>query len=103
MSLAKGSSVVKRQEPGPREGAGRGRRPKQMTLSRSDHAEDALARLEDLAMEAIATPPRRLIEATVDLVVFIARTDRGRQIAEIVAHERASRRIEDIEAPNAPL
>ncbi len=51
----------------------------------ANSASDSLARLEDLASEAAASVPRRLIEATVDLIVFIARTDRGRQISEIEA------------------
>mgnify|MGYP003481718514 CR=1 FL=1 len=47
-------------------------------------ATDALSRLEDLAMEVVASPPKRLIAATVDLVVFISRTERGRAIQNIV-------------------
>jgi type IV secretion system protein VirB11 len=49
----------------------------------ANSATDALSRLEDLAMEAVASPPKRLIAATVDLVVFIARTHQGRAITEI--------------------
>lgn len=51
----------------------------------ANSAADALARLEDLCMEAVSAPPRRLISASVDLVVFIARMQaRGRVITEIV-------------------
>lgn len=50
----------------------------------ANSGEDALARLEDLAMEAASHPPRRLIASAVDMVVFIARTEKGRAITEIV-------------------
>jgi type IV secretion system protein VirB11 len=49
----------------------------------ANSAADALARLEDLAMEASSHPPRRLIASAVDMVVFIARTETGRRITEI--------------------
>jgi type IV secretion system protein VirB11 len=51
----------------------------------ANSAYDALARLEDLAMEASAHPPRRLIASAVDIIVFIARTETGRRITEIAA------------------
>jgi type IV secretion system protein VirB11 len=47
-------------------------------------AADAIARLEDLAMEAAPYPPRRLIASAVDMVVFITRTPIGRAITEII-------------------
>lgn len=47
-------------------------------------AADALSRLEDLCMEARATPPKRLIAQAVDMVVFIARREGGRVITEIL-------------------
>ncbi|MFZ2028828.1 MAG: P-type conjugative transfer ATPase TrbB [Vitreimonas sp.] len=50
----------------------------------ANSAPDALARLEDLAMEAAPAAPRRLIASAVDIVVFIARTAEGRRITEIV-------------------
>lgn len=50
----------------------------------ANSAADALTRLEDLCMEAVAHPPRRLIESAVDLIVFIARREGGRVITEIV-------------------
>src|SRR5262249_37430971 len=46
----------------------------------ANSAEDALARLEDLTMEAVAHPPRRLIASAVDVIAFIARTENGRAI-----------------------
>lgn len=49
----------------------------------ANSAEDALMRLEDLAMEATSTPPRRLINMTVDLVAFIERSDQGRRLSQI--------------------
>lgn len=39
----------------------------------ANSAADALGRLEDLCMEAIPAPPKRLIASAVDLIVFIAR------------------------------
>lgn len=50
----------------------------------ANSAQDALARLEDLCMEARATPPTRLIEASIDMVVFIARREGGRVITDII-------------------
>lgn len=50
----------------------------------ANSAEDALARLEDLAMEATAQAPRRLIASAIDLIVFIARTETGRRITQII-------------------
>lgn len=51
----------------------------------SNSAADALARLEDLCMEAGLVDPRRMIASAVDLVVFMARTQQGRRIEEIAA------------------
>lgn len=50
----------------------------------ANSAHDALLRLEDLCMEARANPPKRLIESTVDMVVFIARREGGRVITDII-------------------
>lgn len=50
----------------------------------ANSAADALARLEDLCLEAAPANPARLIRSAVDLVVFIARTERGRVISEIL-------------------
>jgi len=51
----------------------------------ANSAADALARLEDLCMEAVAAPPKRLIQSAVDLIVFIAREGGKRAIQHIVA------------------
>lgn len=53
----------------------------------ANSAADALARLEDLCMEAVAAPPSRLIQSAIDLIVFIERRDgRGaRAITQIVS------------------
>lgn len=59
----------------------------------ANSAPDALARLEDLCMEARAERPTRLIEAAVDVVVFIARAERGRAITEIIDLKNAKRRV----------
>ena len=50
----------------------------------ANSAADALARLEDLCMEAVSAPPKRLIASAVDLVVFIARVGGKRAIQHIV-------------------
>jgi type IV secretion system protein TrbB len=50
----------------------------------ANSAADALTRLEDLCLEAAPANPARLIRSAVDLVVFIARTDRGRTISDIL-------------------
>ncbi len=53
----------------------------------ANSAADAITRLEDLCMEARATPPKRLIASAVDVVVFIARREGGRAITEIAEAE----------------
>jgi type IV secretion system protein VirB11 len=50
----------------------------------ANSAADAVGRLEDLCMEARATPPKRLIASAVELIVFIARREGGRVITDIV-------------------
>jgi len=50
----------------------------------ANSAADALARLEDLCLEAIASPPTRLIRSAVDLIVFITRSGGRRVIQDIV-------------------
>ncbi|MBL8544332.1 MAG: P-type conjugative transfer ATPase TrbB [Hyphomonadaceae bacterium] len=49
----------------------------------ANSAADALARLEDLCVEAVGAAPRRMIAGAVDMIVFIARTANGRRITEI--------------------
>lgn len=51
----------------------------------ANSAADALARLEDLCMEAVSVPPKRLIASAVDSVVFIARCGGKRAIQSIVS------------------
>lgn len=51
----------------------------------ANSADDALARLEDLCMEAVSAPPKRLIASAVDLVAFIARAGGKRAIQSIVS------------------
>jgi type IV secretion system protein VirB11 len=52
----------------------------------ANSASDAIARLEDLCMEAVAQAPTRLIRSAIDLIVFITRREGrgGRVIADIV-------------------
>ncbi len=66
----------------------------------ANSAPDALARLEDLAMEAAPHPPRRLIASAVDVVVFIARQGSSRritQIAEVKSADGEGYRIQEME------
>ncbi len=53
----------------------------------ANSAADALIRLEDLCMEARASPPKRLIASAIDMVVFIARREGGRVITEILERD----------------
>lgn len=50
----------------------------------ANSARDALARLEDLCLEAQAASPARLIASAVGLIVFIARAASGRRITELL-------------------
>ncbi|MBL8548167.1 MAG: P-type conjugative transfer ATPase TrbB [Hyphomonadaceae bacterium] len=59
----------------------------------SNSADDALARLEDLCMEAVSAPPKRLIASAVDLVVFIARAGGKRAIQHIVSPKKQGEQI----------
>ncbi len=56
----------------------------------ANSAAEALLRLEDLCMEARATPPKRLIASVVDIVVFILRREGGRTITEILDTKASS-------------
>ncbi|KAF0180238.1 MAG: type IV secretion system protein VirB11 [Alphaproteobacteria bacterium] len=58
----------------------------------ANSAADALTRLEDLCLEAAPTPATRLIASAVDMVVYIARTERERLITDIWASGRAPNR-----------
>lgn len=59
----------------------------------ANSATDALARLEDLCMEAVSAPPKRLIASAVDLVVFIARSGGKRAIQHIVRPKEKGEQI----------
>ena len=49
----------------------------------ANSARDALNRLEDLCIEAVGVAPGRMIASAVELIVFIARTPKGRVITDI--------------------
>lgn len=49
----------------------------------ANSAEDALSRLEDLVGEVSRQVPRRAIARTIQLIVFVRRTPRGRQVEAI--------------------
>lgn len=58
----------------------------------ANSAQAALARLEQLAMEACTTPPSALIAEAIDLIVFITRGGpAGRVVSEIYAPKATSR------------
>ncbi len=67
----------------------------------ANSAADALARLEDLCIEAGHRAPQRLIASAVDVVVFIARTPQGRRIEDIV-HVKAARSGADARVRGPP-
>ncbi|MDX2275434.1 MAG: P-type conjugative transfer ATPase TrbB [Hyphomonadaceae bacterium] len=50
----------------------------------ANSAMDALGRIEDLTLEGLHAPPKRLIASAIDVVVFIERTLAGRRVTEIV-------------------
>jgi type IV secretion system protein TrbB len=50
----------------------------------ANSAEDALRRVEDLACEVLAAPPRRTIAQAVDLIAHIRRTEAGRRLDSVV-------------------
>lgn len=51
----------------------------------ANSAEDALRRIEDLALEVVAAPPRRTIGQAVDLIAHIRRTKDGRRLDAVIA------------------
>ena len=59
--------------------------PGGLSTLHANSAEDAMRRIEDLAMELAAAPPRRTIAQAVDLVVHIRRTAQGRCLDRIIA------------------
>ncbi|MFD2263427.1 P-type conjugative transfer ATPase TrbB [Lacibacterium aquatile] len=60
--------------------------PGGLSTLHANSADAALQRLEDLMQEAVDRPSRRLIEETIDLVIFIERDENGRRkVIEIKA------------------
>lgn len=60
--------------------------PGGLSTLHANSAESAIQRLEDLMQEAVTTPSRRLIEETIDLIVYIERDENGvRRVMEIKA------------------
>lgn len=59
--------------------------PGGLSTLHANSAEDALRRIEDLAMEVAAAPPRRTIGQAVDLIVHIRRTQSGRRVDGVIA------------------
>ncbi|MFD2261757.1 P-type conjugative transfer ATPase TrbB [Lacibacterium aquatile] len=58
--------------------------PGGLSTLHANSADAALQRLEDLMQEAVDSPPRRLIEQTIDLVIFIERDENGmRRVTEM--------------------
>jgi len=59
--------------------------PGGLSTLHANSAEDALRRLEDLALEVVSVAPRRMIAQAVDVVVHIQRTEAGRRVERILA------------------
>jgi len=71
--------------------------PGGLSTLHANSAEDALRRMEDLAMEVAAHPPRRTIGQAVDLIAHIRRTPEGRRLEAVIAVKGASGEGYDIE------
>jgi type IV secretion system protein VirB11 len=59
--------------------------PGGLSTIHANSAEDALRRVEDLAMESVAAPPRRTIAQGVDLIAHISRTREGRRLDAVLS------------------
>ena len=59
--------------------------PGGLSTIHANSSEDVLRRLEDLAAEVAARPPRRAISQSIDRIVHIARTPEGRRVQAIQA------------------
>lgn len=59
--------------------------PGGLSTLHANSAEDALRRIEDLALEVAAAPPRRTIGQSVDLIVHIRRAEAGRRVERVLA------------------
>lgn len=59
--------------------------PGGLSTLHANSAEDALRRIEDLALEVVAAPPRRTIGQAVDLIAHIRRTKDGRRLDAVIA------------------
>ena len=64
--------------------------PGGLSTLHANSAEDALRRIEDLALEVMAHPPRRTIGLAVDLIAHIRRTADGRRLDAVIAVNAAS-------------
>jgi len=71
--------------------------PGGLSTLHANSAEDALRRIEDLAMEVVATPPRRTIGQAVDLIAHISRIREGRRLDAVLAVNGVSGDDYDIE------
>lgn len=59
--------------------------PGGLSTLHANSAEDALRRIEDLAMEIVAVPPRRMIGQAVDIVAHLHRKPSGRRLEAVIA------------------
>lgn len=59
--------------------------PGGLSTLHANSAEDVLRRIEDLALEVTARPPRRTIGQAVDVIAHIRRTTEGRRLEAVVA------------------
>ncbi len=59
--------------------------PGGLSTIHANSAEEALRRIEDLCLESVAVPPRRMIAQAVDLIVHIRRTSTGRRVERLLS------------------
>lgn len=64
--------------------------PGGLSTLHANSAEEALRRIEDLALEIAAAPPRRTIGQAVDVIAHIRRSTAGRRLESVIAVNGAS-------------
>ena len=71
--------------------------PGGLSTLHANSADDALRRLEDLALEIAVHPPRRTIGQAVDLIAHIRRTAEGRRLEAVIAVNGVSGEAYDVD------
>lgn len=70
--------------------------PGGLSTLHANSADDALRRIEDLALEIAVHPPRRAIGQAVDLIAHIRRTAEGRRLEAVIAVNGVSGEAYDV-------